>query len=75
MWKTLRALKAELGEALATDLKNRHLEADPKMMGKFAETYLVLINQSCLECSGIALLGVSPRAALRHPNFPGVEAG
>ena len=78
MWKTLRALKAELGEALALDLKTRHLDADPKMNGKFVKPYLVLISlvQSCLESGAhAARIEVSPRAALRHPNFPGVEAG
>ena len=38
-WKTLKALRAELGDALANDLYSRHLEIDPRMSGRLLQAH------------------------------------
>ncbi|CAE7726154.1 Ogfr, partial [Symbiodinium necroappetens] len=38
-WKTLKVLRAELGDALANDLFARHMEVDPRMTGKLLQPH------------------------------------
>lgn len=38
-WKTLKKLRAELGEDLANDLYARHKEIDPRMKGKLLQPH------------------------------------
>ncbi|CAE6972737.1 unnamed protein product [Symbiodinium sp. CCMP2592] len=39
VWKTLKFLRAELGDSLANDLYSRHLEIDPRMTGKLLQKH------------------------------------
>ena len=38
----------ELGKALADDLRDRHLAADPRLIGKFAKWYLISLKDMLL---------------------------
>ena len=40
VFKTLKTLRAELGDELADDLAKRHLEQDPHMTGKYVQKLL-----------------------------------